>query len=227
MSKRMLNELTPDGGWNGPVRPRLPPLELDEISMPKRILMDVMVKVGTANCTHLYRTMFRNFRLYFPFARLVAKMMPRGELSRRQTELAILRVGWKTRSRYEWGQHVDIGQRAGLTPSDIVRISEGPDAEGWDECEGAILRAVDELVDDKVICDGTWKVLVKYFDERLMIELVLLIGCYAALAGALNSLGVELEHEVADMMARTQIHGVARGGGGDDAMERAARWTVE
>jgi 4-carboxymuconolactone decarboxylase len=207
MRKSVLNELTPEGGWNGPAQPRFRPLEPTEISMPKRILMNVMVKVGTANCTHLYRTMFRNFRVYFPFARLVAKMMPRGELSRRQTEIAILRVGWKTRSRYEWGQHVDIGQRAGLTASDILRISKGPDAVGWDECEGAIVRTVDELVDDNAISDATWQVLGKYFNERLIIELLLLVGSYTALAGALNSVGVELEDEVADIMARTPIHG--------------------
>lgn len=176
--------------------------------MPKRLLMSTMVKVGTANCTHLYRTLFRNLRVYFPFARLVAKMMPQGELSRRHTEIAILRVAWKSRSRYEWGQHVDIGQRAGLTPSDVLRISEGPDAAGWDPCEGAIVRAVDELADDRVISDATWQVLRRRFDERLMIELVLLIGCYAALAGALNSLGVELEDKVAEIVARTPIHDV-------------------
>jgi alkylhydroperoxidase family enzyme len=200
-------ELTPEGGWNGPARPRLLPLVLDEISLPKRILMDVMVKRGTANCTNLYRTLFRNFRLCLPFVRLVAKMMPQGELSRRQTEIAILRVGWKTRSRYEWGQHVDIGQRAGLTASDILRISQGPDAPGWDECEGAIVRAVDELVDAKVMSGATWQLLSRYFDERRMIELMFVIGCYTTLAGALNSMGVELEGEVAEIMVRTLTHG--------------------
>jgi len=207
MTNGVLNEVTPEGGWNGPAKPRLQPLELNEISMPKRILMEVMVSVGTANCTNLYRTMFRNFRLYFPFARLNAKMMPGGELTRRQTEIAVLRVGWKTRSRYEWGQHVDIGLRIGLTASDILRISQGPDAAGWDECEGAIVRAVDELLDSNVISDATWQVLGRYFNARLMIELILLIGSYTALAGALNSVGVELEDEVAEIMARTSIQG--------------------
>lgn len=134
-------------------------------------------------------------------------MMPRGELPRRQTEIAVLRVAWKTRSRYEWGQHVDIGLRIGLTASDILRISQGPDAAGWDECEGAIVRAVDELLDSKVISDATWQVLGRYFNERLMIELILLIGSYTALAGALNSVGVELEDEVAEIIAQTSIHG--------------------
>lgn len=202
-------ELKPEGGWRGPARPRMRPLELREMSLPKRILMSTMVKVGTANCTQLYRTFFRNLRVYFPFARLVAKMMPHGELSRRQTEIAVLRVAWKTRSRYEWGQHVDIGQRAGLTASDILRITEGPDAAGWEACEGAIVRAVDDLVDEKVIAEPTWQMLSKCFDERLMIELLLLVGSYTALAGALNSLGVELEDEVDEIVARTPIHGLA------------------
>lgn len=208
MSKDILNELTPDGGWNGPAVPRIQPLAMNEISLPRRLLLAFMLKTGTANCPNLFRTLFRNLRVYLPFARLNAKLMPAGELTRRQTEIAVLRVGWKTRSRYEWGQHVDIGQRIGLTASDILRISQGPDAPGWSECEGAIVRAVDELLDNKAIGDDTWRMLSKYFNERLMIELILLVGAYAALAGALNSLGVQLEDDVAAIMARTPIHGL-------------------
>lgn len=208
MSKDILNELTPDGGWNGPAVPRIQPLAMNEISLPRRLLLAVMLKAGTANCPNLFRTLFRNLRVYLPFARLNAKLMPAGELTRRQTEIAVLRVGWKTRSRYEWGQHVDIGQRIGLTASDILRISQGPDASGWSECESAIVRAVDELLDNKAIGDDTWRMLSKYFNERLMIELILLVGAYAALAGALNSLGVQLEDDVAAIMARTPIHGL-------------------
>lgn len=208
MSTPIPNELTPEGGWSGPASPRIRPLALHEISLPRRLLLGFMLKTGTANCPHLFRTMFRNLRLYLPFARLNAKLMPAGELTRRQTEIVVLRVGWKTRSRYEWGQHVDIGQRIGLTAGDIVRISQGPDAPGWNECERVIVRAVDELLDHRVVCDATWQALGEYFSERLMLELILLVGTYAALAGALNSLGVQLEDDVADIMARTPIHGL-------------------
>lgn len=209
VSKDILNELTPEGGWNGPAAPRVRPLELHELSLPQRLLLEVMLKVGTANCPNVFQTLFRNLRLYLPFSRFTAKMMPQGELSRRQTEIAILRVGWKTRSRYEWGQHIDVGQRIGLTAGDILRVSKGPDDTGWSECEGAIVRAVDELLDDRVIGDATWRVLSQYFNERLMIELILLIGSYATLAGALNSLGVQLEDDVAEIVTRTPIHGLA------------------
>lgn len=209
MSNGILNELTPEGGWNGPAAPRVRPLEMHELPLPQRLLLEVMLKVGTANCPNVFLTLFRNLRLYLPFSRLTAKMMPQGELTRRQTEIAILRVGWKTRSRYEWGQHIDIGQRIGLTAGDILRVSKGPDAAGWNACEGAIVRAVDELLDNRVIGDTTWQVLSKHFNERLMIELILLIGSYATLAGALNSLGVQLEDDISEIMARTPIHGQA------------------
>lgn len=206
MSTRIQDELAPEGGWSGPASPRMRPLALHEISLPRRLLLGFMLRTGTANCPHLFRTMFRNLRLYLPFVWLNARMMPAGQLTRRQTEIVILRVGWKTRSRYEWGQHVDIGQRIGLTAADIVRISQGPDAPGWDECERVMVQAVDELLDHRVVGDATWRALGEHFSERLMIELILLVGTYAALAGALNSLGVQLEDDVADIMARTPIH---------------------
>lgn len=74
----ILNELTPEGGWNGPAAPRVRPLEMHELTLTQRVLLEVMLKVGTANCPHVFRTLFRNLRLYLPFSRFTAKMMPKG-----------------------------------------------------------------------------------------------------------------------------------------------------
>ena len=49
-------------------------------------------------------------------------------LSARQRELVILRVAELRRSDYEWAQHVVIGAAAGLTPAEIERVPDGPDA---------------------------------------------------------------------------------------------------
>jgi AhpD family alkylhydroperoxidase len=116
--------------------------------------------------------------------------MPGGALPRRDTELVILRVSVTCGSDYEWAHHVVLGRRAGLSDEQIAGVGAGPAAPGWDEHERALLQAADELVGDRVVSDETWARLRRRYDERRLIELCLLAGHYAMLAGALNALGV-------------------------------------
>ena len=45
-----------------------------------------------------------------------AQLMPFGSLPRRDAELVILRVAWRSREAYEWWHHVPLALRAGLRP---------------------------------------------------------------------------------------------------------------
>jgi alkylhydroperoxidase family enzyme len=204
MAAKSLLELEPEGGWKRLESARLQPLENRELGLFRRFSLFVIVKVGKAYSTNLFRTFFRNFRVYFPFARFNAKLMPKGQLPRRQTELALLRVGWLTRSYYEWSHHCDIGMRAGLTVQDICRVTEGPKADGWSDSERAILTCVDELIADHQVSGPTWQHLREHLDEALLIELLFLIATYTGLASVLNSVGVRLEPGIENLMTRAR-----------------------
>ena len=69
-------------------------------------------------------------------------------LTPRQRELLVLRVAAVRRCEYEWAQHVVLAGDAGLAPEEIARVAEGPDAAGWSPLDGAMVRAVDELLGD-------------------------------------------------------------------------------
>ena len=68
------------------------------------------------------------FRRWLWFA---GGLMPGGRLSRRDTELVILRVAHNAGSEYEWGHHERIGRRVGLSAEEIARVREGAAAPGW------------------------------------------------------------------------------------------------
>jgi len=114
-------------------------------------------------------------------------------LPARDRELLILRTGWLCRAEYEWGQHKLIARTVEVTDEEIERVKAGPDAEGWDESDAALLRAADELHTDAEISDETWGSLAARYNERQLIEVPMLIGHYHMVAFTLNSLGVELE----------------------------------
>ena len=108
----------------------------------------------------------------------------------------ILRTGWLCRSEYEWGQHVLIAKGCGITDEEISRVTEGPDANSWDQSDVALLRAVDELLRDAFIGDATWKMLSERFDTRQLIDIVFTVGQYHLIAMAMNTLGVQLDDGV-------------------------------
>ena len=90
-----------------------------------------------------------------------------------------------------------IARRAGLTDEEIERVKAGPDAPGWPAEDALLLRAADELHRDACLSDATWEALSRRYDERQMIEVPMLVGHYHMVAFALNSLGVQVEDDVA------------------------------
>jgi len=104
----------------------------------------------------------------------------------------ILRIGWLNQAPYEWEQHVRIGKAAGLTDDEIDRISKGPKA-GWDMHEAALIQAADDLYENSVVSDETWKQLFGRYSIEQMMDLVFTIGQYNLVSWALNSFGVPLD----------------------------------
>lgn len=172
-----------------PTRPRIPPLAPGERDDQARDLLAAATAAGTPEA-NIFTTLVRHpglFRKWLPFG---GKLLT-GKLPARDRELLILRTGWLCASPYEWGQHVLIGRRSGITDDEIERVKGGPDAPGWDEFDAALLRAADELHHDHCISDATWAALERRYDERQLIEVPMVVGHYHLVAFTLNSLGVE------------------------------------
>jgi alkylhydroperoxidase family enzyme len=120
-------------------------------------------------------------------------------LTPRQRELLVLRVAAVRGSAYEWAQHVVLAGDAGISPDEIERIAagpEGPGAAGWSPVEGALVRAVDELVVDGAIGDETWAVLAAALDQQQLMDLIFTVGAYDLLAMVLGSFRVELDDDL-------------------------------
>jgi hypothetical protein len=59
--------------------------------------------------------------------------------------------------------------------------------------KNSLLRAVDELHDDAMIGDATWKGLSERYDTQQLMDLVFTVGQYNLVSMALNTLGVQLD----------------------------------
>ena len=114
-------------------------------------------------------------------------------LDHRLRELMVLRIAWRTRSTYEWVQHVKLGERYHVDRDDVMAITRGRDDQRWTPLEHDLLAATDELLDDHRIADDTWARLAGQLDERQLVEVVFVAGTYSCLAMVFNSFGLELD----------------------------------
>jgi 4-carboxymuconolactone decarboxylase len=140
-----------------------------------------------------FAIMLRHPKLFRGHSDLAMVLMAGGDLSVRDRELAVLRIGWICQAPYEWNAHVDMAKRfSALNEEEIERVITGSSAPGWSEHDAAVLRAVEELIADAMITDETWATLAKIYDERKFLELPILIGQYLGVAFLQNSIRARL-----------------------------------
>lgn len=137
---------------------------------------------------NLLATLVRHPKLTRAFLRFNNHLLYSSTLPARLRELAVLRVAHRRGCAYEWRHHVRMGREAGLTDDVIAGIERG---EATDDLDRAVLSAVDELEDKSTVSDETWAALCRHLDERQRMDLVFTVGCYGALAMAINTFGVE------------------------------------
>jgi alkylhydroperoxidase family enzyme len=141
---------------------------------------------------NIFRTMAKHRPLAERFSRFGGYLLFKGLLPAREREIVILRVGWRSGSVYEFGQHTVIGQGAGLTAGEIERLAvEGLD--GWQEGDQALITMADELCAGDAVTDPTWASLASRWSEQELMELLVVAGFYRMVSGFLNSVGVQLD----------------------------------
>jgi alkylhydroperoxidase family enzyme len=171
--------------------PRIAPGGRREIGLPNAAIVRLLSLGTGGRRANVFTTLARHRGLFRRWLWFAAGLMPGGRLSRRDTELVILRVAHNAGSEYEWGHHERIGRRVGLSPEEIERVREGAEAPGWSTRRALLIEAADALHADRTINDALWAKLAGELDEVELIELCMLVGHYEMLAMTLSSLRVE------------------------------------
>ena len=141
------------------------------------------------------RTMLRHPGLFKAQIDMGIQLAGHGSISARDREIAVLRNAWLIGAPYEWGEHVDIGKRCGMSAEEVARTATGSTAPGWTEHEAAICKGVEELQADTMISDATWATLAKTWDDTQLMEFPILVGQYTSTAFMQNSVRVHLAED--------------------------------
>ncbi len=118
-------------------------------------------------------------------------------LDPRLRELAILQVGYLSKSPYEYSHHLKIGRDFGVTDDDVRALeaeSAGGDS-GLPDLDRAVLRGAREMTDDLNFTDETYGVLSAHLSEAHIVDLVTVIAFYNGVVRLLGALEIDVEPE--------------------------------
>ena len=178
--------------------PKIAALDDSQMSGETRTLVDTIrlsAGAGTsAEVPEYMRTMVKHPALFRAQMEL-GTVLFKGQIAPRDRELAVLRIGWLAGAPYEWGEHVKISQRYGVTKEEIARVQQGSAAPGWSEHDAAILRGVEELLSVFAVSDATWDILAKTWNEAQMLEYPSMVGQYVVTAFIQNSFRARIAPE--------------------------------
>jgi alkylhydroperoxidase family enzyme len=181
----------------------LPPLPLEQwgdearaalaAGFPAKVVEQLLSARPEMPMPNVLGTLMRHPGLAGPFLAYNNVLLRASVLAPRLREIMVLRVAWRTGSRYEWAQHVRQAARNKISADEVMGIPDGTGFAGWTALERELLAATDQLLDHYQVDDETWAQLAKHLDEPQLIELLFVIGTYAGLAMAFNSLKLQLD----------------------------------
>jgi alkylhydroperoxidase family enzyme len=172
---------------------RIEMLSLEE-SLQRAAELGISERLASLN---IFRVLLRSPRPAKALADLLLELLAGRALDHRLRELVIMRIGWSTGSEYEWTQHWQIAKDLfGLGPDDLLSVRDWQQADAFGPAERAVLAATDETLATGAVSAATAGECAALLGEEGLVELVLAIGAWTAIAQLTRSLRIPLEEGV-------------------------------
>lgn len=155
------------------------------------------MKNGFAGSLNVYRTMAHHPALLRAWAPLRQHIVADSALGPERSEVVILRTAHRLGSEYEWLHHVSRARALGFSDARIAALRGTP--EGLD---GALVAAVDALVDDKRLAPAAEAALAAEIGREAVIDVIATVGFYTVLGCLLMTYETPLDEDVAAELTR-------------------------
>lgn len=142
---------------------------------------------------NVYRVMAHNPKLLVAWTDFRNHVVLHSALTPMQSEIVILRTGYRRGSGYEWAQHVVRGASAGLSPARISSVRTPDHALSED---ALLITAVDALIDNGRFEPALRGTLIAALGLTATIDIIATVGMYTTLAFLIESFEVPLEPEM-------------------------------
>ncbi|HEY3911072.1 MAG TPA: carboxymuconolactone decarboxylase family protein [Stellaceae bacterium] len=144
---------------------------------------------------NLYRLLAHSPRAARSLNTLARFIRDGSRLDPRLRQMAILQVGYVTRSAYEYSHHIRISREFGVSDADIRAIADETQGRptDLDPLAKAVLCAAREMTEKLEISDDTFAALHQGLGDERVTDLVLTIAFYNGLVRLLGAMQVDVE----------------------------------
>ncbi|HUO05607.1 MAG TPA: carboxymuconolactone decarboxylase family protein [Candidatus Binataceae bacterium] len=143
---------------------------------------------------NIFKMMANAETCFVPLVKLGGTILSRQKLDAKLREMVILKVAKIEGGEYEWVQHVPIALAVGVQQPQIDEIAKGAtDAPCFSDCERAVLRFTEEVVNRVKADEATVREAMKFLSQREVVELILAIGFYMMMARLTETTRVEID----------------------------------
>jgi 4-carboxymuconolactone decarboxylase len=120
------------------------------------------------------------------------------ELDPMLREVAILRVGYLSKSAYEIFHHEGLGRQIGLSDGQIAAIKAGRPSGALTPAQAAVMAFADDVIVNIRAGDATLAAVRAHLSDQAVVDLILVIGLYMTVSRLLETAGVELDQTPID-----------------------------
>ena len=136
------------------------------------------------------------------FSQFNIHLLTTNTLPVKQRQIAIMRTAWITKATYMWSSHLNTSVSCGLSPELFGPIQVGASDPYFTDFERTVIRATEELVENRKVATDTWDVLMAEWDYQQMLDFLFTVGCYVMTAGVMRSTGVERQEHLLQLADR-------------------------
>jgi len=116
------------------------------------------------------------------------------KLSHRARELIIMRLGWQTRSEYEWSQHWPIAIDFGVDEETLLAVRDWKNADCLSEADKTVLAATDDTLANGFVSEATWQLMKEHYpSHEEQLEILAAIANWRSISQILLSLEIPLD----------------------------------
>lgn len=184
--------------------PILPPVRQDELTDDMRAFLDKWTGgiFRGADSNPVLLTFAHHPKLADLFSQFNIHLLSSNTLPVKQRQIAIMRVAWVCKATYMWSSHLNTSVRCGLQPDMFRPIQVGAGDPYFTEFERVVIRATEELVNDRRVGAENWTALMSEWNNQQMLDFLFTVGAYVTVAGVMRSTGVQRNPDLLALAAK-------------------------
>ncbi|HEX4376214.1 MAG TPA: hypothetical protein VHZ99_03570 [Steroidobacteraceae bacterium] len=186
--------------------PIMPPVRQDELTDDMRAFLDKWTGgiFRGADSNPVLLTFAHHPKLADLFSQFNIHLLSSNTLPVKQRQIAIMRVAWVCKATYMWSSHLNTSVRCGLQPDIFRPIQVGAGDPYFTEFERVVIRATEELINDRKVGADNWAALMSEWNNQQMLDFLFTVGAYVTVAGVMRSTGVQRNP---DLLALAEKYG--------------------